>query len=162
MGNSKPDILPKIDNDQPKRTALMDTLDKKLLNELQKNARTSLSDLAIDLKITRATVRVRMNALIASGVIVGFTVLTKSDVTPQPVRGLMMLEIEGTGANRIRQTLLSMPQVACVHTTNGKWDMIVDIGTQTLVQFDECLFKVRKISGVKGSETNLLLSTKSA
>lgn len=138
----------------------MDTMDKKMLNALKKNARASLSDLAIDLNVTRATVRARMNALTASGEIAGFTVLTKSDVTPHPVRGLMMLEIEGTGAHTIRQKLLSMPQVTCVHTTNGKWDMIVDIGTQTLGQFDECLFKVRKISGVKGSETNLLLSTK--
>ena len=81
----------------------MDTMDKKMLNALKKNARASLSDLAIDLNVTRATVRARMNALTASGEIAGFTVLTKSDVTPNPVRGLMMLEIEGTGAHTIRQ-----------------------------------------------------------
>ena len=138
----------------------MESMNNKMLNALKKEARASRADLEIDLNVTRGTVRARMNALAASGEIAGFTVLTKSDVTPHPVRGLMMLEIEGTGAHTIRQKLLSMPQVTCVHTTNGKWDMIVDIGTQTLGQFDECLFKVRKISGVKGSETNLLLSTK--
>tara|TARA_R110002124_G_scaffold114463_6_gene268999 strand:+ start:626 stop:1048 length:423 start_codon:yes stop_codon:yes gene_type:complete len=138
----------------------MDTLDKKLLNALKKNARTSLSDLAVELSVTRATIRARMNALITSGEIAAFTVLTRSDITPHPVRGLMMLEIEGTGAHTIRQKLLTMPQVACVHTTNGKWDMVVDLATQTLGEFDDSLFKIRKIAGVKGSETNLLLSTK--
>jgi DNA-binding Lrp family transcriptional regulator len=140
----------------------MDTLDKKLINALKKNARASLSELAIDLGVTRATVRARMNALVASDEVAGFTVLTKSDVTPHPVRGLMMLAIEGTGAHTIRQKLLSMPQVICVHTTNGNWDMVVDLGTQTLGEFDDCLFKIRKIGGVKASETSLLLSTKHA
>lgn len=130
------------------------------MNALKKNARASLSDLALDLQITRATVRTRMNALMASGEIAGFTILTKSDVTPHPVRGHMMLQIEGTGAQSIRQRLLLMPQVSAVHTTNGKWDMIVELATQTLEQLDQCLFKIRKIKGVAGSETNLLLSTK--
>jgi len=78
------------------------------------------------------------------------------------VRGLVMLQIEGTGAHIIRQKLLLLQQVYSVHTTNGKWDMIVDLGTQSLAQHDEILSKIRKFSGVKSSEPSLLLSTKYA
>ncbi len=137
-------------------------MDIKLLNILKKNARTSVSNIAIDLQITRTTVRTRMRKLKETGEISGFTVITKSDVSPAPVRGLVMLQIEGTGAHTIRQKLLLLQQVYSVHTTNGKWDMIIDLGTQSLAELDEILSKIRKFSGVKGSETSLLLSTKYA
>ena len=140
----------------------MDKMDIKLLNILKKNARTSISNIAIDLQITRTTVRTRMRKLKETGEISGFTVITKSDVSPAPVRGLVMLQIEGTGAHTIRQKLLLLQQVYSVHTTNGKWDMIIDLGTQSLAELDEILSKIRKFSGVKGSETSLLLSTKYA
>ncbi|MEZ8006190.1 MAG: Lrp/AsnC family transcriptional regulator [Amylibacter sp.] len=140
----------------------MDKMDIKLLNILKKNARTSVSNIAIDLQITRTTVRTRMRKLKETGEISGFTVITKSDVSPAPVRGLVMLQIEGTGAHTIRQKLLLLQQVYSVHTTNGKWDMIIDLGTQSLAELDEILSKIRKFSGVKGSETSLLLSTKYA
>tara|TARA_B110000240_G_C13434962_1_gene425389 strand:- start:17 stop:439 length:423 start_codon:yes stop_codon:yes gene_type:complete len=140
----------------------MDKMDIKLLNILKKNARTSVSNIAIDLQITRTTVRTRMRKLKETGEISGFTVITKSDVSPAPVRGLVMLQIEGTGAHTIRQKLLLLQQVYSVHTTNGKWDMIIDLGTQSLAELDEILSKIRKFSGVKGSETSLLLSTKFA
>ena len=103
-----------------------------------------------------------MRKLKETGEISGFTVITKSDVSPAPVRGLVMLQIEGTGTHTIRQKLLLLQQVYSVHTTNGKWDMIVDLGTQSLAELDEILSKIRKFSGVKGSETSLLLSTKYA
>ena len=138
----------------------MDKMDIKLLNILKKNARTSVSNIAIDLQITRTTVRTRMRKLKETGEISGFTVITKSDVSPAPVRGLVMLQIEGTGAHTIRQKLLLLQQVYSVHTTNGKWDMIIDLGTQSLAELDEILSKIRKFSG--GSETSLLLSTKYA
>ena len=140
----------------------MDKMDIKLLNILKKNARTSVSNIAIDLQITRTTVRTRMRKLKETGEISGFTVITKSDVSPAPVRGLVMLQIEGTGAHTIRQKLLLLQQVYSVYTTNGKWNMIIDLGTQSLAELDEILSKIQKFSGVKGFETSLLLSTKYA
>ncbi|MDA0361872.1 MAG: Lrp/AsnC family transcriptional regulator [Proteobacteria bacterium] len=138
----------------------MDRLDVKILTGLKKNGRASLSNLALDLKVTRATVGVRIKNLVKIGEIVGFTVLTKRDVTRNLVRGLMMLEIEGNAAQSVRQKLLTFPQIEMVHTTNGKWDLIVDLATDSLEDLDQTLFKIRKINGVKASETSLLLSSK--
>ena len=78
------------------------------------------------------------------------------------MRGLVMIQIEGTGAHLIQKKLVALQQVKAVHTTNGKWDIIVDLGTQSLDELDEILTKIRKFSGVKNSETSLFLSTKYA
>jgi len=138
----------------------MNNMDNKILNLLKKNSRASISNIAEELTITRTTVRNKINKLIQSEEIVGFTIITKSDLKSSPVHGLIMLQIEGTGANIIQKKLLFLQQVKAVHTTNGKWDIIVDIGTQSLEELDTVLTKIRKFSGVKNSETSLFLSTK--
>ncbi len=56
--------------------------------------------------------------------------------------------------------LQRMSEVQAVHSTNGTWDLIAEIGTKTLEQFDQVLFTIRRMDGVTRSETNLLLSTR--
>ncbi len=138
----------------------MDDLDNRLLSALHRDARASLSELAELLGVTRTTVRSRLQRLKSSGEIIGFTVLTPRDVAQSPVRGLMMLEIEGRGTERIMSRISAMRQVRAVHSTNGAWDLIAEIGTETLAELDEVLFQIRRMDGVTKSETNLLLSTR--
>jgi DNA-binding Lrp family transcriptional regulator len=138
----------------------MDELDNHLVAALKNNGRASLSELANLLNVTRSTVRVRLDRLVQGGEIAGFTILTRSDVRPDAVRGLMMLEISGRGAENTMKQLQRMSQVQAVHSTNGTWDLIAEIGTQTLEQFDQVLFTIRRMDGVTRSETNLLLSTR--
>lgn len=138
----------------------MDELDGRLIAALKQNGRASLSDLASDLGVTRSTVRVRLDRLVNGGEIAGFTVLTRSDVRPDAVRGLMMLEIAGRGAEKTMQRLRAMPDVKAVHSTNGTWDLIAEIGSATLEAFDQVLFAIRRLEGVTRSETSLLLSTR--
>lgn len=140
----------------------MDNLDRKLIAALRRDSRIPLSDLAANLGVARATVRARIEKLLANGDIQGFTVLTRQDVAQNPVRGLMMLKIEGAGTDRIVHRLTGFPQVTAVHSTNGSWDLIAEIGTETLEAFDRILFEIRRLDGVTSSETNLLLSTRKA
>ncbi|PUB12805.1 Lrp/AsnC family transcriptional regulator [Yoonia sediminilitoris] len=138
----------------------MDELDHKLIAALKRNGRASLSELAATLGVTRSTVRTRLRRLQDGGEIAGFTVLTRSDVRPDAVRGLMMLEIAGRGAERAMPRLITMAGVRAVHSTNGTWDIIAEIGAATLEEFDRILFAIRRLDGVTRSETSLLLSTR--
>lgn len=140
----------------------MDDTDQALLAELRRDGRAALSDLAARLGLSRATVRARMDRLQARGDIAGFTVLTRGDVSAAPVRGLMMIGIEGRGTDRIIARLMGLPAVQTVHTTNGKWDLIAEIGAQSLAELDEVLARIRNLDGVTTSETNLLLTTRKA
>jgi DNA-binding Lrp family transcriptional regulator len=140
----------------------MDDVDQRLIAELRRDGRAALSDLAARLDLSRATVRVRMERLAARGEIAGFTVLTRSDVSAAAVRALMLIGIEGRGAERIMARLAGLPAVQAVHSTNGKWDLIAELGAQTLAELDATIFRIREIEGVMTSETNLLLSTRRA
>ena len=131
-----------------------------MIAALKSNGRASLSELADHLGVTRSTVRVRLDRLVQGGEIAGFTVLTRSDVRPDAVRGLMMLEIAGRGAEKTMKQLQRMAEVQAVHSTNGTWDLIAEIGAETLESFDQVLFAIRRMDGVTRSETSLLLSTR--
>lgn len=138
----------------------MDEVDRKLISALRHDARASLSDLALSLEVSRTTVRGRLERLKENGDIVGFSVVLKEDVQTDPIRGLMMIGIEGRGADRIIRQLRGMPTVKAVHSTNGRWDLIVELGTDTLAELDDVLGQIRKFQGVATSETNLLLATR--
>jgi DNA-binding Lrp family transcriptional regulator len=49
----------------------MDALDERLVTLLRHDARRSISDLAVDLGVSRATVRARMERLEKSGEVIG-------------------------------------------------------------------------------------------
>lgn len=140
----------------------VDEADQRILSELRRDGRAAISDIADRLGLARATVRSRIERLVEKGEIAGFTVVTRADVTAAPVRGLMMIGIEGKGAERIMARLAGLPAVLAVHSTNGKWDLIVELGAQTLAELDDMIFRIRNMDGVMTSETNLLLSTRNA
>jgi len=140
----------------------LDDVDQRLIAELRRDGRAALSDLAGRLGLARATVRARMERLQARGEIIGFTVVTRGDAGASAVRGLMMIAIEGRGTERIMARLSGLPEVLAVHSTNGRWDLIAELGTATLEDLDAVLMKVRGYDGVLASETSLLLSTRRA
>lgn len=137
----------------------MDDQDRKLLTLLRHNGRRSISDLAAELGLSRATVRGRMERLERSGDILGYTVILRADAIAMPVRGIMLIEVEGRAADRIVDTLGGFPQISAVHTTNGKWDLVVELGTDSLTDLDAVLRRIRLIPGITASETSLLLAT---
>lgn len=138
----------------------MDNEDQKFVAALQKDGRASISALAADLGLSRTTVKSRLDRLTASGDIVGFTVILKGDAAHAPVCGLMMIGIQGRGTERVIRQLNAMTAVEALHTTNGKWDLIVELGAGSLEELDGILSQIRLLDGVATSETNLLLATR--
>lgn len=138
----------------------MDNADQQLVAALRRNARASISDLADQLQLSRATVRTRLQRLLTSGKILGFTVVVEGEGRRLPTRGITLIEIEGSQTERIVQALQGMPEVQEIHTTNGRWDLIVELGTKSLPALDQVLRRIRLINGVTKSETSLYLSTR--
>jgi len=51
-------------------------------------------------------------------------------------------------------------QVNKIYTTNGRWDLAVEIRAADLESFDTTLTSIRKLDGIEATETNLLLSSR--
>jgi DNA-binding Lrp family transcriptional regulator len=140
-------------------SAAMDLIDQQLLSFLRQDARRSISDIAVSLGISRGTVRSRIERLERSGVIIGYAAVVNSEESGKNVKGIMMIDIEGQAAERVTRTLRGFAEVLAIHSTNGRWDLVVELATDTLGDFDAVLGRIRQIPGVAGSETSLLLAT---
>jgi len=137
----------------------MDTLDERLVTLLRHDARRTVSDLAVDLGVSRATVRSRMERLEKAGEIIGYTVVLRADAVDQRMRGVMMIEIEGHAADRVIRALGGFPEVSTIHTTNGRWDLIAELDVETLADFSAALDRIRQLEGIASTETSILLAT---
>jgi DNA-binding Lrp family transcriptional regulator len=136
----------------------LDSLDHELVSLLRQDGRASLAKLAEMLKVSRGTVQNRLDRLIASGTLLGFTARMREDYDNDQVRAIMLIEIVGKSTADIVRKLRGLPQVRSIHSTNGNWDLICEIHAGSLSDFDDVLRKVRVIDGVLNSETNLLLA----
>lgn len=137
----------------------LDQSDRNLLASLKRDGRASITKLAIDLGLSRATVQARMEKLVKSGAIERFTILLDPALDMDVIRAVMMIELEGTMTRSVTRTLKHMDAIVALHTTNGTWDLVAHIETSNLPEFDQVLRKVREIKGVLNSETSLLLNT---
>jgi DNA-binding Lrp family transcriptional regulator len=137
----------------------MDDADRRLIGLLRENARLPVATLAHRLQVSRGTVQNRINRLTAEGAITGFTVRLKPDAEPQRVRAITMVAVDGEHAAAVLKSLRNIPEVQALHTTNGRWDVVVELGVESLEAFDQALQRIRLIKGISSSETSLLLST---
>ena len=136
----------------------MDETDRTLIRLLRENARLSVSALADACGVSHGTVQNRMARLQAEGTIQGFTVRLRADFAREQVRAVTMVEVAGGRMAHVVRSLRGLPEVAAVHTTNGRWDLVVDVAADSLSAFDAVLRRIRQIEGIANSETSLLLS----
>jgi len=136
----------------------MDDLDRRLLSLLRSNAREPAASLAKKLKVTRGTVQNRIGRLLARADILGFTVRTRPEVDAGRVRAIMCIAIEGERSAKVVRALKGFAEVGAIHTTNGRWDLVVELNTASLAEFSKALDQIRLIEGIAATETSLLLA----
>ena len=137
----------------------MDSTDHQLLSLLRDNARLSVASLAKTLQVARGTVQNRLSRMEADGTIVGYTVKLKPQAQEHKVRALMTVAVEGNRTDEVLRALRGDPAVSALHTTNGRWDIVAELRTDSLEAVDKVLGRIRQIDGISHSETSLLLST---
>lgn len=136
-----------------------DELDRRLIAHLRADGRAPLSKLSEALGVARGTVQKRLDRLLETGTLMGFTVRVREDYDDQAVNAVMMIEVVGKSTTQVIRKLRGLPEMHALHTTNGNWDLVAYIRTSSLADFDRVLREVRMIDGVSNSETSLLLST---
>lgn len=137
----------------------MDETDQQLLSLLRKDARTSVATLAHKLGVSRGTVTNRITRLEDSGTIVGYTVRLRPDAQPNEISAWMSVAVEGNETRAVIASLLGEPGVACLHDTNGRWDLLAELRAANLSELSKVLERIRLIRGISSTETSIHLQT---
>jgi DNA-binding Lrp family transcriptional regulator len=139
-------------------TLTLDDLDHRLIRLLRDDARLPAATLARRLGVSRGTVQNRVDRLVSGGVVLGFTLRLRSDVESSGVRAITSVEVRAADMKAVVAALKRLPDVVRIHSTNGRWDLVLEIVAPDLATLDRTLHDVRAIRGVSLSETSILLS----
>ena len=137
----------------------MDDTDHRLIALLRQDGRASVASLAKELGVARGTVQNRMARLEHDGIIVGYTVRLKPQVEETGIRAFTTIAVEGNLIDEVIGTLRGDPAISSLHSTNGRWDIVAELHTESLEEFDRVLARIRQVEGVASTESSLLLST---
>ena len=135
----------------------IDEIDRKILTRLKIDGRSSVTTLAGVLGLARGTVQSHLTRLIDSRIIKRFTIELNEVDVDEMVRAIMMIEVRGNTANSVQKALQRMPEVTSLHRTCGVWDLVIELETTSLYNFDGVLARIRELPGVSNSETCPLL-----
>ena len=138
----------------------MNSLDAGIVALLKRNARMSVMQISQELGVSRVTIDSHIKKLEKTGVITGYTITLDSEEFRQNVTGWIMINVTANAEEKIIASMAKMPEITRLHTTNGRWDLAAEIQTATLEAFDNAISRLRKIPGIKDTDTSLLLSSR--
>ena len=137
----------------------IDSLDKKILSILSKNARIPFKDVAAACGVSRAAIHQRVQRLIEVGVITG----SGFDVNPKSLGyttcTYVGLNLErGSMYKEVVKRLQTIPEIVECHFTTGGYTMLLKLYARDNEQLMELLnSKLQSIPGVVSTETLISL-----
>ena len=137
----------------------MDDTDRQLIAQLRRDARTSIAALAARLKVSRGTITNRIKRLEDDGVIVGYTVRVRPDELQSVIKAWMSIAVDGNQTRVVIASLLGEPNVAALHDTNGRWDLLAELRAENLQELAKVLERIRLVKGISNTETSIHLET---
>jgi DNA-binding Lrp family transcriptional regulator len=137
----------------------MDELDHKLLALLRRDARTNIATLASKLGVSRGTVNNRITKLEDEGIIVGYTVRVKPAAQRNEIKAWTSIAVDGNRTREVIARLLGEPNVAALHDTNGRWDLLAELRAENLQELGKTLERIRLLKGISNTETSIHLES---
>jgi Lrp/AsnC family transcriptional regulator, regulator for asnA, asnC and gidA len=137
----------------------LDTLDRRIIDQLQDDGRRSNVAIARALGVTEATIRNRIDRLISNGFIRIAAVIDPRK-TPYLTDAMIWIRLERGRAREAGEHLAALANVVYVAYTAGRYDMLIE----ALFESDDQLFEflhgtLAKVPGVLESETYHVLHT---
>ncbi len=97
----------------------IDDVDRKILQILTQNGRTSYVDIGKELGLSRVSVRERVNQLIEGGVIERFSVVINSEKVGKTVSAFFEVDCEPAYLVEVAEKLVDLPTVASCYQMTG-------------------------------------------
>jgi DNA-binding Lrp family transcriptional regulator len=138
----------------------MDELDRNIIGLLGADARMSVATLSRRLKVARSTIQARLERLETGGIIAGYTLKLGEHAREGRLRASVLLTIEPRAQAAILTRLKSIAEIERVHTTSGRFDLLLQVACPNTQVLDQVLDQIGAMTGVKASESLIHLSTK--
>ena len=103
----------------------LDEIDHRILALLQRDARASMSEIARDAHVSRATAYARVNRLVETGVITGFSAQIDPVKAGLHSSAYVTLSVDQAPWQELRDQLVKIPEVAHIALVGGEVDLLL-------------------------------------
>ena len=130
----------------------LDKVDKKIIQILQKNARTPLKEIAAQVFLSSPSVSARIEKLEHEGVIIGYT----ARVNPLYLKAFINLEVEPLQKPVFYPFIEKIPNVVECNCVTGDYSMLIETLFETTAQLDHFINELQQFGRTK---TQIVFST---
>jgi len=141
----------------------MDTLDRKILQVLQADARTSLQDIGQAVGLSPSPCWGRIKKMEEAGVIEGYTVRLNAQALGLGDTVLVQVTLDSHSDNTLEkfgETLAAIPEVIEAWLVSGEYDYLLRIAVRDTKDYERLLReRLYKIKGIRHSKSSFVLRT---
>jgi DNA-binding Lrp family transcriptional regulator len=135
----------------------LDSLDEKIISALREDSREPFVEIAKSIKLSDAAVRRRVSNLVKSGVISKFTIETNLG---SKTRAISLVSIApNTPTPEVSGKLAKIKGVESIFEITGEYDIAVILSGSNIVEINETIDEIRKLSGIDTTNTVVVLKT---
>jgi len=142
---------------------MFDKKDQMILEELKKNSRNSIKNIASNVKIPRITVHDRIQKMIKNGIIKSFNVTIdykKIGLSTEVFIFVSFLPNVDISQRELAKRISKLPGVSEVHIISGEYDLILKARGKSLEEIGKLVVdKLRKLKGVGRTLTFVCFET---
>ena len=141
----------------------LDRLDRRILEELQANARISNQELAKRVGLSAAPCWRRLRRLEQAGVIAGYATLLRASAIGLPILAYAVISLENHHPESVRQFdqfVKERPEVLECHSMSGANDYLLRIVATSMEAYEHFLSMLLQLAAVRSVNTSFVLRTK--
>ena len=138
---------------------VIDDLDRRILQALRDVPRATMGELADHVGVSRTTLRLRLDRLWGSGIIIGRE--TQLDLASMgfTVQAWVELEVEQQDLHAIGKALTAMPQVIEAFSTTGDADVRCRVAARDTQHLQQVLLEIGKCPVVRRTRSSVILES---
>ena len=138
----------------------MDIIDVKILEVLQSNSRVSISELSKKVNLSLSAVSERLKKLESSNVIEKYTVILNSQALDKELSVIMNISLENPHqTSEFLNFVRTEDEILECHYVTGEYDYVLKITTRNTATLELLMNRIKGISGIKRTQTNVVLSS---
>ena len=133
----------------------LDSLDRRIIDKLARDARVSNRQIATDLDVTEGTIRSRIKRMQAEDLI-RFTVVTDFRMAGSPNLVMLGIQVEPGRVAEVSQALCGMDEIGCVAIMLGRYSILAMGLFKAIEQVDAVIKdRIRVLPGVAHVEASV-------
>jgi Lrp/AsnC family transcriptional regulator for asnA, asnC and gidA len=137
----------------------IDKVDVNILSMLQDDARTPFTKIADKLKVSDATIHLRVKKMENMGLIEKYTIIVNEEEIGKPITTYILIRINPGTVEQVCNALLQIEEVYEVCEIHERYDIIVKIRGRNLDEVRDIIKMLRSIPDILGSEAYTVYKT---